>query len=84
MKKLGLKLDELQVESFATAQPEEAARGTVRAHVAGGSDGSDPISVHVTYVTCVEEGCGSEGGTCDGYSCWGADCTLWITCYDEA
>lgn len=83
MNKLVLKIDDLRVESFATDGARDVPRGTVRAHVEGGSDGSDPISVHVTYVTCVEEGCG-DGATADGYSCWSPDCTLWITCYDEA
>jgi hypothetical protein len=83
MKKLTLKLDALQIESFDTSgeQPEE--RGTVQAHDQCGcsccctaptspcSPTCDTSPTHPGYQTC--------DGTCDEWTCNYSDC--YGSCY---
>ncbi|HEY0019938.1 MAG TPA: hypothetical protein VGC13_26800 [Longimicrobium sp.] len=89
MKKLMLKLDELQVESFSTAATAKGA-GTVRANgwdtdtgcvpSAAGDDGCS------AYYTCID-GCGGSNPNSGWYTCGdGSNCqveTEWVNCtYD--
>ncbi|HVG44305.1 MAG TPA: pinensin family lanthipeptide [Longimicrobium sp.] len=78
MEKVRLSLDELQVQSFATDEPEDG-RGTVHAHDAPTDRVECPTSNRAwdtCWDTCGDScGCGSGGpsGDCtvDCYSAWG-------------
>lgn len=62
MKKLVLKLDDLQVDSFAASEHAETHGKTVRAH----------ISLNCASLSdCDSCGCGTRyaGGTCEYYTC---------------
>lgn len=69
MEKMRLTLDELEVQSFATAANRAGAAGTVHAH-------ADTVAECPTgdanVATCVEYGCvwaSGEANSCDGGSC---------------
>jgi hypothetical protein len=74
VKKLKLELDEIEVESFDTANEEERS-GTVVGH------GSAGTGCHTDDVCCMagtyggEFGCDSSGERClDVSACWGGMC----------
>lgn len=68
MKKLTMKLDDLQVDSFATAPQTSARRGTVRGH----------LTVNASFSHCYVI---SEGGGCD-FQTLGCDQTM--DCFESA
>lgn len=65
MKKLTLKLDELQVETFATEAAAAARAGTVQAH---NSNPTDAICTECCWYSGTDNGA-SDLGDCDSYWC---------------
>lgn len=67
MKKLTLRLDDLQVDTFTTAANRGASLGTVRARE----------DSEFTDASCYDAGCNSAASNCAGCSnydtCWGCD-----------
>jgi hypothetical protein len=68
MRKLALKLDELQVESFRTSPGEQPVQGTVRGHQEGDSEYYCPTT------SCPTQFGNTCQGTCDGPTCGGQVC----------
>ena len=82
MKKLRLQLDDLAVESFATAEGRGAERGTVRGHaseIGRCNTDVDPFTNPYDSWTNCPDGW-SVGGNCPDYGSNEVTCDLWAPC----
>jgi hypothetical protein len=77
MDKIRLDVDELRVQSFATAEG-DAKRGTVHAHDAP-TDQVECPTCNAAWDTCWDTCAGSCGGSCD---CGSGDCSNNCATYD--
>jgi hypothetical protein len=70
MEMLRLTLEELQVQSFATDEPEGSQRGTVRGY--GATENEAECATVTCYYTC-DETCGDSCEQCNNHVSW------WVT-----
>jgi hypothetical protein len=94
MKKLGLTLDDLRVDSFETSPAEGNSRGTVRGYVTNYREATCDATNCGPCDT--NQGCGTEwmicgtlqcdytvgyscGGTCGQSTCYGDSCVCWTS-----
>jgi hypothetical protein len=88
MKKLALKLDDLQVETFDPSSTKPEVRGTVEGHES--LNGTCGQSCYTCQVSCNGLSCFSCNGSCEMSVCYGQSCfgtcntcqgSCYATCY---